>query len=112
MERFDYLYYRDIFGGDCSEEEFVKYSPAALDVVSLPIGEDAEDTGSRCVIRALCLEVDELIKRDGDSLVKSESLGDYSVSYSDRRSCDIASLPVSPRAVAALTRGGYLTRWA
>ena len=112
MEGFDYFYYRDTFGGGAAEDEFKRYAPSALDVVSLLIGRDAESTADGCILRALCLEVDELISAGGFSRVKSESLGDYSVSYGDGRASSVADLPVSGEAVAALTRGGYLTRWA
>ena len=112
MNKFDYSYYRDTFGGKASLEEFKRYSDAALDVVSLLIGKDAETLSDTAVLRALCTETDYLIRElERDASISRESIGDYSVSYGKCGGVDIASLPVSAEAIAALTRVGLMTRW-
>ncbi len=113
MAKFDYSYYRDIFGGKAEKEEFCRYAGAAFDVISLLIGYDAEKSADPAVLRALAAETDHLVSsaEKGCDITK-ESLGDYSVSYGKSNSPSVSSLPVSPEAIAALTRAGLLTRWA
>lgn len=113
MAIFDYSYYKNIYGGTLDEDEFSRVYAPACDVISLLIGCDAEESEAEGVLRALCLEADLIAKGTGrDSRITKESLGDYSVSYSSRVGCGIDGVPVSPEAVTALTRAGFLTRWA
>ena len=61
MAKFDYSYYRDIFGGKAEKEEFCRYAGAAFDVISLLIGYDAEQSADPAVLRALAAETDHLV---------------------------------------------------
>lgn len=112
LKGFDYSYYSDVFGGKGTEQDFNRYSETACDVVSLLIGRDVESFSNASVIRALCAQLDHLIiHSDRDRGIVRESIGEYSVSYSEG-AVDVSSLSVSPEAVTVLTRAGLLTRWA
>ena len=116
MENFDYSYYRDRYCGMLDEALFSRFAPTACDVVSLLVGTDCEKSSDTRVLRAMCLECDYLERLSRDRMgVKSESLGDYSVSYSDEGEIGGSfsfGCPVSGEVIAALTRAGLLTRWA
>ena len=109
--KFDFNYYKNRYGGELDESDFNRLSLPAADMISLLIGGDAEQYDDDCVLRALCLETDELFRCGDSREIEKETLGDYSVSYADGN-CRLANLPVSAEALAALTRHGYLTRWA
>lgn len=106
--KFDYSYYKNTYGGLLDENDFSRLCPAACDVISLLIGRDAENEETDAVLRALCLEVDYISRlSEHDPRITKETLGDYSASYAESPS----GAGVSPEALAALTRAGYLTRW-
>ena len=109
--KFDYNYYKDKYGGELDESDFTRLSETAADMISLLIGSDAEQYDDDCVLRVLCLETDELFRHGDCGEIEKETLGDYSVSYADGKK-RLLDLPVSAEALAALTRHGYLTRWA
>ena len=106
MAGFDYTYYNESFGGELGEAEFEKASAGAKDIVALLVGFDVCDTEDSATLRALCLQTDYTAdSHRGISGVKSESLGDYSVSYSEAASLGKVSLlgnEVCPEALAAL----------
>ena len=113
--RFDYSFYRDVYCGILDETLFSRFAPAACAVVSLLVGHDCEQTEDSRVIRAMCLECDCLEREARRSTgIKGETLGDYSVSYTESDSCHVhvASCPVSGEVIASLTAAGLLTRWA
>lgn len=116
MERFDYSFYRDHYCGMLDESLFSRFAPTACDVVSLLVGRDCEDTDDERILRAMCLECDYLERESHDRMgLKSESLGDYSVTYGDGASAGesfTCGCPVSAEVIASLTRAGLLTRWA
>lgn len=109
--KFDYSYYKNRYGGELDESDFLRLSETAADMISLLIGGDVEQYDDDCVLRALCLETDELFRCGGSSDIEKETLGDYSVSYADEKT-RLLDLPVSAEALVTLTRHGYLTRWA
>jgi len=113
MDRFDYAYYRNTYCGMLDEALFDRYAPTACDVVSVLSGLDCEDTDDVTLIRAMCMECDFLERQASRAGVKSESLGDASVSYTgtDAGVTHTCSCPVSGEVIAALTRAGFLTRW-
>ncbi len=112
MARFDYSYYKEIYGGELSEREFDRFSLTAADVVSVLTGTDVTESDDECVIRALCIETDECAGfAGGNPWTEAESAGDYSASYDTSRVKDVCGMPVSAGAIAALTRCGLLTRW-
>lgn len=116
MDRFDYSFYRDLYCGMLDEALFSRFAPTACDIVSMLAGKDCDDTDDPVLIRAMCMECDFLERQSRDRMgVKSESLGDYSVSYGDtgmgNGTVFACSCPVSGEVIAALTRAGLLTRW-
>lgn len=100
------------------EALFSRFAPTACDVVSMLVGRDCEEVSDAAVLRALCLETDFLAREmHDDGRVSKETLGDYSVSYADdgdsvAYGTSVNSCPVSAEVIAALTRAGFLTRWA
>lgn len=112
MARFDYSYYKEIYGGELSEREFDRFSPAAADVVSVLTGTDVAESEDDGVLRALCIETDDCARFSGvNPWTESESAGDYSATYDTRHVKNVCGIPVSAEAAAALTRCGLLTRW-
>ena len=113
MVKFDYSYYRDVFGGELGEAEFNRAAKVARDVVAVLIGGVPGDASDEPLVRALCLETDEAARVcDSRDRVSREALGDYSVSYFESMPDTVCGIPVSSEAILALTGGGYLTRWA
>lgn len=113
MDRFDYAYYRNTYSGMLDEVLFSRFAPTACDVVSMLVGRDCDYTEDAVVLRAMCMECDFLERQAAHAGVKSESLGDASVSYAgtDAGVTHTCSCPVSGEVIAALTRAGLLTRW-
>ena len=90
----DYEFYCDVFHGDMSEAEFLKYSRAASDFIDcVTFGRIAqelmENEDAAYKIRSACCECADIYKRyscgtkDG---ISQEKIGDYSVSYSQPKS--------------------------
>jgi len=113
---FDYYYYRDSYCGMLDQSLFSRFAPTACDIVSLLVGRDCDNTDDERILRAMCLECDFLERESRDNAgIKSESLGDYSVSYGEKDSSYesfTCGCPVSSEVIACLTRAGLLTRWA
>ncbi len=115
MAGFDYTYYKESFRGELSEADFERFSPVAQDVISLLVGFDPSGRDEAALLRALCAQVDfAALSHRGGVGVRSESLGDYSVSYGEARviAPSIYGSEVCPEALTALVAGGFLTRWA
>lgn len=113
MDIFGYTYYKNSYRGELGEEEFRHLSPSACDVVSLLVGFDCSECGDDNILRALCLECDCLSRQSRSSgSITRETLGDMTVEYDLGGSCEAFGCDISGDVVAALTRSGYLTRWA
>lgn len=117
--KFDYSYYKDIYGGELTESEFCRCGEVASDVIAALLFGDRVGVDAECdndaTLRALCCEVDyissEGLGAERGSVVR-EALGDWSVTYGDGgHSMSCGGIPLSPAAVAALRAGGLLTRW-
>ena len=124
MKRVTYDYYKSVFGGEISEEEFASHVRAARDAICdvvnrsvRSVNASPEDGTDGEIARAICLEIDYLAKMkksaspDGRGAVR-ESLGDYSVTYGSAGGVmRTFGVPVSPEAVLCLRRAGLFSRW-
>lgn len=124
MKKVTFDYYKSVFGGEASEEDFASHVRVARDVIRdvvnrsvRSVNASPEDGADGEIARAVCLEIDYLAKMrksaspDGRGAVR-ESLGDYSVTYGPyggvMRTCGV---PVSPEAILCLRRAGLFSRW-
>ncbi len=112
MNKFDYEYYRESYCGVLDEVLFSRFAPTACDIISLLVGFDCTESGDAAILRALCLECDCLERQSHTVGLGRESLGDYSAEFSSDGICKSFGCHVSGEVIAALCRGGYLTRWA
>ena len=90
----DYEFYCDVFHGDMSEAEFLKYSRAASDFIDcVTFGritqELMSDEYAAYKIRSACCECADIFyshSQAAASAVTQEKVGDYSVSYAQQKS--------------------------
>lgn len=112
----DYIYYSENFGSRVIEEgAFPSIARAVYDIFGMictrPVGDDDECR------RAVCYECDYLFANGGYDAIngikntKSESAGDYSISYGEKSGvCTVYGIPLSPISYNILLRGGYISR--
>ena len=112
-----YEFYRDVYGGTADEHAFASAAGAAETVIrtllypTLPddlAGRQAD--AFRC---AVCLQADHGRAEAGRPRIRSESLGDRSVTYETENTGTIRvkGVSVSPHAVLVLEEYGCLSRW-
>ncbi len=112
-----YEFYRDVCGGHADEASFDSAVGAADTVIRAFLYPADPDgfCGSRADAfrRAVCLQVDHTLEDPGRMRVRSESLGDRSVTYEteDAGEIFVKGVSVSPQAVLILEVCGCLTRW-
>lgn len=112
MSKFDYGYYRDSYCGMLDEVLFSRFAPTACDIVSMLVGFDCAESDEECLLRALCLECDCLERQSHTAGLRRESIGDCTAEFSSDGIIKSCGCHVSGEVIAALCRGGYLTRWA
>lgn len=110
MLRFDYSYYKNVFGGKLDEDAFESAANVSVDVISELIGSDPRHSGDEAILRALCHQTETAASASRER-IRKESLGDYSVTYAEESMVTIGGIPVSSEAVLALGSSGRLTRW-
>lgn len=124
MKKVTFDYYKSVFGGEVSEEEFNSHVRVAHDAIYdvvdrsvRSVNASPEDGTDGEIARAVCLEIDYLARigksasPDGRGAVR-ESLGDYSVTYgSQGGAMRTFGVPVSPEAILCLRRAGLFSRW-
>lgn len=115
--KFDYAYYKDIYGGELTEREFCRFAETAADMIAAYLGVSRVGVGEECdsaaVLRALCCQAEYISACGGDpgkGSVIREALGDWSVTYGGGGSSGSSS-SLSSAALAALRAGGYIGRW-
>lgn len=114
-----YEFYRDVCGGTADETSFAAAAVTAETVIrALLYPASAEDfSGERkdAFLRAVCMQADHGLaeERAGTGKIRSESLGDRSVTYADEKTGEIRvrGVSVSPKAVLLLENAGCLSRW-
>lgn len=112
-----YEFYRDVCGGHADEASFDSAAGAAETVIRAllyPADPDGFDGRQADAFRrAVCLQVDHGLADPGGARVRSESLGDRSVTYEteDAGELRVKGVSVSPQAVLLLETCGCLTRW-
>lgn len=116
----DYGYYLNEFGGTLIPEgefgQVMEEGRAILLSLIFPLREEAMSDADVAVFRrALCYEAEYLFSgKVGDGSVKSEKVGDYSVTYrepSDKKTVSVFGSEVSPAACHLLLASGLLLRW-
>lgn len=115
-----YEFYRDVHGGTADEASFASAVGAAETVIRAllypTLTDDLSDVQITGFYRAVCLQVDHSLadSRTGSARIKSESLGDHSVTYeldSAAGGLTVMGVAVSPQAVLLLEECGCLSRW-
>ncbi len=113
-----YDFYCDEYGGGAGEEEFdaaVGDAETVITALVYPVVEsDMNEAQAAGFGRAVCLQVDyRIANKFGAARVKSESLGDHSVTYDLNASGGVSMMgvPVAPAAVATLQACGCLSTW-
>ncbi|MGN1346528.1 MAG: hypothetical protein ACI4V1_07060 [Eubacteriales bacterium] len=116
-----YEFYRDTYGGCAEEKAFADGVGAAETVLRALLypADAAELSGVRrdAFERAVCCQVDYRLAADaagraGDARVKSESLGDRSVTYEYAGGgVRVLGNAVAPEALLLLWESGCLSRW-
>ncbi len=111
-----YDFYRDVHGGLAEEADFVRASSSAETVLRrllFPnVPEDFDEAGTAAFSRAVCVQTDEILNGGGRLRVKSESVGDRSVTYAeDGGSRSVGGMTVAAEAVLLLENAGCLSRW-
>lgn len=113
-----YDFYRDTYGGSLSDEVFssnVGLAEAVISALLYPtVAGDLSDV--EIYNRAVCAQIDHIAGRAGEEIigrrVKSEAIGDRSVTYEDDRAgVFVLGTSVSPLSVMLLEGAGYLSRW-
>lgn len=112
-----YEFYRDVYGGNADEASFAAAVGAAETVIRALLYPAHPDdfAGGRTDVfrRAVCTQVDHALAEPGGARIRSESLGDRSVTYETEETgaVRVKGVSVSPQAVLLLEDGGCLTRW-
>lgn len=112
-----YEFYRDVCGGKADEVSFDSAVGEAETVIrallypTLP--DDLSGSPADAFRRAVCLQIDHSLAETGGARVKSESLGDRSVTYEteDAGTVRIRGVSAAPQAVLLLEGSGCLSRW-
>ena len=112
----DYGYYSEVFGSRViGEGDFPSTARAVYDIFAMICTSDIGDD-DECR-RAVCYECDYLYANGGYNAIngikstKSESAGDYSISYGEKSGvCTVFGIPLSPISYNILLRGGYISR--
>lgn len=117
-----YEFYRDEYGGTADEVSFlaaVSSAEAVLRALLYPgKPEDWKESQKNGFYRAVCMQADYSASQTGGTggrRIKSESIGDHSVTYADADGTaggvTVMGMAVSPEAVMLLTDCGCLSRW-
>ncbi len=111
-----YDFYRDVHGGLADEADFARASTSAEAVLRrllFPnVPEAFEAARSDAFLRAVCIQTDELLNGGGNVRVKSESLGDRSVTYAEEDGkISVGGRTVAAEAVLILENAGCISRW-
>lgn len=112
-----YGFYRDVHGGTADEALFDSAVGAAETVICALLypahPDDLSERQADAFRHAVCLQIDHGLADPGGARVRSESLGDRSVTYEteDAGEIRVKGVSVSPQAVLLLETSGCLTRW-
>ena len=117
-----YEFYRDEYGGTADEVSFlaaVSSAEAVIRTLMYPVcPERLNESQRNGFLRAVCIQADYRAAQkvaDGGRAIKSESIGDHSVTYADTDGLSggmtMMGTAVSPEAVMLLTDCGCLSRW-
>ncbi len=114
-----YEFYRDIHGGTADETSFTSAVGTAETVIRAllypELADDFSETQKDAFQRAVCAQVDYSLAGDraGTARIKSESLGDRSVTYETENTEElrVRGISVAPQAVLLLENAGCLSRW-
>ncbi len=114
-----YEFYRDICGGTADESAFAAAAVTAETVIRALLypasADDFSEVQKDAYSRAVCAQIDHGLaeERTGTGKIRSESLGDRSVTYADEKTGEIRvrGISVSPKAVLLLENAGCLSRW-
>jgi len=114
-----YEFYRDEYGGTADEVSFlaaVSSAEAVIRALMYPVyPERLNESQRNGFFRAVCIQADYRAAQNGGRTIKSESIGDHSVTYADTDSLSggmtMMGMAVSPDAVMLLTDCGCLSRW-
>lgn len=112
----NYDFYRNVYGGLASEADFVRASSSAETVLRrllFPnVPEDFDAAKTDAFSRAVCVQADERMNAVDGPRVKSESLGDRSVTYADEDGrTSVGGKTVAAEAVLILENAGCISRW-
>lgn len=111
-----YDFYRDVYGGSLDETVFSEHVTEAEAIISALLYPTVigDISSTEIFHRAVCSQVEYGVKlgEAGSRLIKSESLGDRSVTYGESDGgIRIRGVAVSPVSVMILEGAGYLNRW-
>ncbi len=114
-----YEFYCGAFGGTADEVSFASAVGTAETVIRALLypasADDLSGNQADAFRRAVCAQVDYGLAGDraGTARIKSESLGDRSVTYETEEAGElrVKGIPVSPQAVLLLENAGCLSRW-
>ncbi len=110
-----YDFYRDVYGGDADEVMFARTSFPAETVLRRLLfpnrPETFDEEKSLAFRRAVCVQADEMIRNGGTFRVKSESLGDRSVTYAEDNRMTVGGRAIATDAVLLLENAGCMNRW-
>lgn len=127
MPYIDKTYYDNTFGGIAiPNDDFPALARAASDTIDAIVMRPVLDATDENVKKATAYEVEYLFRQGGAdaytgfaaaATVENEKLGDYSVTAQQTQAAQeagysVGGIPVSPLAIAALRKGGYMNRWA
>ena len=114
-----YEFYRDRCGGTADEAAFSSAAVTAEAVIrallypALP--EDLTGSGKDAFLRAVCAQADHSLAGAGTGTgrIRSETLGDRSVTYAEETAGEVRvnGISVSPQALLLLGNAGCLSRW-
>ena len=113
-----YKFYRDEYGGTADEASFLAAVSSAETVIRALCYPACPDTlkeaQKQAFHRAVCIQADySTAQTSGGRPIRSESIGDHSVTYADSTAggMTVMGIAVAPEAVMLLTGCGCLSRW-
>jgi len=114
-----YEFYRDEYGGTADEVSFlsaVSSAEAVMRALMYPgRPEELNETQKNAFLRAVCIQADYGTAENSGRKVRSESIGDHSVTYADADGTaggvTVMGIAAAPQAVMLLTDCGCLSRW-
>lgn len=114
-----YEFYRDRCGGSADPASFSSAAVMAESVIRALLypasPEDFTESRREACLHAVCAQADYILAGagTGTAKVRSETLGDRSVTYETDNAGEIrvSGIPVTPQALLLLGNAGCLSRW-